>query len=154
MTGGGLGQTADMDVALGSIAFLVLGAWCAERLVRAERPRWAAPPALGMLATWMWLWSLREPTPLSATWMFLLIDLAVLAVGVLGVFRLLGGFEDLGGDDWPPGEDDGDPAPLPGGPHPSRRIRRPRDLGPRGPRLRPAPRTNPGRAAREHERPR
>jgi hypothetical protein len=120
-----------METFVASLSCTVSVAWCAERLVRGRDVRWALVPLAIALAAWVWLWSVRlPPTPGRALLAFSLADLGVLALGVLGVMRLLGGFDryeppaaDEGwGDD---GDDDPSPVvpqhPAPHLPHPSAR---------------------------------
>lgn len=120
-----------MDTVLATVACSVAIAGGAERLVRGRDPRWALAPLAVAVAAWIWLWTLRlPPTPASALLAFTIADVGVLVVGVLGVLRLLGGFESSS----PPGRDDGgeadgedDLAPVkPCGPPPSIRRRLPR----------------------------
>ncbi|MCB0879434.1 MAG: hypothetical protein KDC46_10720 [Thermoleophilia bacterium] len=126
-----------MAVAAVSIAFLVATLACVERLVRARRAvqvLWTVPP---LVASWVLLWWLRlPPTPGHALLAFGLADLAVLAVSMVAVTRLLGGFEGaapLEEDDR--GDDERPEDPAPQGPHPagpSRSLPRGRGGRPRG----------------------
>jgi hypothetical protein len=97
-----------------SLACLLAVASCAERLVRGRDVRWAIVPLGAAIAAWGWLWSLRlPPTPGSALLAITIADLAVVSLGVLGLMRLLGAFDDTsteGGDE--PGDGD-DQVPLP-----------------------------------------
>jgi hypothetical protein len=125
------------------LTFGISTAWCGERLVRARNPAWCLLALPTLIGSWAWLLTLRlPPSPELALVAFTLADGAVLALSVLGVLRLLGGFERW---DDPSDEDDGDddsPPVLPGPPNPSgrrpaRRAIRPRHTGPR-PGARPA----------------
>lgn len=98
-----------METLLATVACSASLAWCVERLVRSRDARWALVPLAAALVAWLWLWSLRlPPTPGSALLAFAIADVGVLAVGVTGVLRMLGGFDARHGDD--PGDDgeDGD----------------------------------------------
>jgi hypothetical protein len=105
------------------VIFLVSATWCAERLVRARRAVAALAPVPTLVASWVALLALRTPTAGRALLAFVLVDLAVLAISVLGVLRMLGGFEPVSGED-DDGWDDGHDVPVPGPhPHGPRRVR-------------------------------
>ncbi len=112
-----------METALASLACSASIAWCVERLVRAGDSRWALVPLSLAIAAWCWLWTVRTPTAGRALLAFSIADLGILVIGVVGVVRLLGGFDrqawfEDGDDD----DDDDDPAPiLPPGPDPTLR---------------------------------
>ncbi|MCW2921675.1 MAG: hypothetical protein JWL76_1549 [Thermoleophilia bacterium] len=98
-----------METALASLGCGCAIAWCVERLVNGRDARWVLLPLTFALTTWVWLWTLRmPPTPGSALLAFAIADLGVLAIGVVAVLRLLGGFDARLRDDPPEGEDDGD----------------------------------------------
>jgi hypothetical protein len=120
-----------MAVLLASALFLLATAACVERLVRARRA-WTALIALPpLIAAWVVLWLTRlPPTAEHALLAFALADLAVLAISIVAVLRMLAGIgPDAFSED---ADDDGD-----GG----------CDHAPRVP-----PRTPPGRAPRHARR--
>jgi hypothetical protein len=126
-----------MAVLLASALFLLATAACAERLVRARRV-WTALIALPpLVATWVVLWLTRlPPTPEHALLAFALADLAVLAISIVAVLRLLGGIgPDAAGqdadDDWHDERDD-EPGAPPWNPL-GRSSNHPRTRGPRPP---------------------
>jgi hypothetical protein len=114
-------------IAVLSIAlFTCSAAWCAERLVHARRAIEALVPVPTLLGSWVALLALRTPSAGRALLAFVLVDLALLAISVLGVLRLLGGFEQRWRDD-EDGRDDGEPpapTPHPRGPSGVRPLRR------------------------------
>lgn len=105
-----------METVIASVGCSAAIAWCVERLVRGRDVRWSLVPLAVALASWVWLWTLRvPPTPGSALLAFSIADIGVLAIGVVGVMRLLGGFDDRLGDEEPGEGDDGggsDPEPV------------------------------------------
>lgn len=110
------------------LAFLAAAARCAERLWRAERAVACLPTAVAAVSLWIVLLTMRTPTPGRALLAFLLVDLALLAISVLGVLRLLGGFdvlEEPRDDRWRDDDGDGDggepSVPSGGAPVPARR---------------------------------
>jgi hypothetical protein len=127
-----------MAIAATSLLFLAASAACAERLARARRPAWACVPAAALLGAWVLLWRLRlPPTPGHALLAFALADFAVLAIAVVAVLRLLGGFApDASSRPDDPGDEGGDEPwvePPPRGPHPAARATRRHPGGPRRP---------------------
>lgn len=126
-----VGYRVSMDLLLATLAFVAYAAscaWCAHRLRYATRATNAIWPLPMIVASWVALLTVREPTPVSATLSFLFLDVSLLALTVLGVMRMLGGFEanawedDDGGSfvEGPGGDDGAPPAPQ----HPPRRVRR------------------------------
>lgn len=134
-----VGHAGHVSALILILVFAASVAWCAERLVRATRPASCVLALPTMLGSWAWLMTLRlPPSPELALVAFTLADLAVLAISVLGVLRLLGGFdrfEDL--DDDGDGDSDDERPPMqpdpsaPTGRRPARRAPHPPRSGPR-----------------------
>ena len=110
--------SAGFLLATGAMAWLL---WYRESVATAV----ALAPVV--VATWTALWTVRDPTPLTALHAFLLADVAVLVLPVVVLARLLGGTpssrvaersSSSGGDDGGPGVAGpaDPPRPAPGAP--------------------------------------
>jgi 5-methylcytosine-specific restriction endonuclease McrA len=157
-----VGYRVVMDLLLVTLAFAAYAtsvAWCAHRLRYARRATNALWPLPVIITSWAALLTIREPNAVSATLSFLFLDMSLLVLTVLGVMRMLGGFdtpawEDDDGGSYvggTGGDDGSPPGPAPTPLRPSRRMRRAgvRRINRQQVRTPGGPRRMPGRTPRQ-----
>ena len=105
-----------ISIVLTSCCFVLASIVSAERLVRGASVWQCVPFIIASLAAWVYLWTLRAPSPGGALMLLGGIDIAFTVLAVLGIVRLLGGFDpDPSDEDEDPGSEppEPDPEPLP-----------------------------------------
>lgn len=128
-----------MLAALAAVTFAAATIGCAHRLRYATRAREYLVFVPFVVGAWVALLTVREPTPLNMTLSFLLLDMSIMALATLALFRALGAFDP---DPWGADDDDGRDGDDPPEPGPAGDPSDPRGLAapPRAPRRPSSPR--------------